>query len=157
MNDRTEPSLRIDRATHQDLHLVEHSWLQSYRETFRPHSRCRAGCYAMPDAAYRPWQRERIRGLVGGGAMVLVARDPESMVYLRGWLCAERLGRELVLHYAYTKSSHRKSGVFTALLASALDALGGSGLVYTHHTRFDSKLEQLGFAYQSVERLGRAA
>ncbi len=147
-------ALRITRATNDDLAFVGHSWLQSYAETFRPNRQC-SHCYAMPDAAYRPWQRGRIRSIMGDGAAVFVARDPESMAYIHGWLCAARDGDALVLHFAYVKGARRREGVFSGLLAAALDELGGEQLAYTHRTRFDSKLESLGFRYRSVERVGR--
>jgi GNAT superfamily N-acetyltransferase len=77
---------------------------------------------------------------------VFVARDPGHPDTLFGFACLEHRGPVLALHYAYTRRSHRKLGVCTELLRSALQgASDADELVYTAGSRFDHVWERWGF------------
>jgi hypothetical protein len=138
--------------------LVYESWTRDFR--------CSPQGRTLPRDAYYPWQRRRIQALLEGGALVLVAYDPDSPDRVYGWLCADRQGDAVRVHYAYTKLYARGFGIAHALLEMAVEVLADDGVgafVYTHDaakkrggmtdTGPRRQVEGLGLAYRPLEAL----
>jgi GNAT superfamily N-acetyltransferase len=128
---------------------------QSWSRTFR----AEPSSQRMPDRAFYMWHRDIVDRLLASGAQVFVARDVERPVFLFGWLCAQRVGDGLVIHYAYCKRPWRERGIGHALLAAAVERLGegATELLQSHGSRqYDGKLAAMGFRKVAVEKLLRA-
>jgi hypothetical protein len=138
--------------------LVYESWTRDFR--------CSPQGRSLPRDAYYPWQRRRIQALLAAGALVLVAFDPDSPDRVFGWLCADRQGDAVRVHYAYTKLYARGFGIAHALLDMATEVLADEGVgefVYTHDaakkrngatdTAPRKLVEGLGLSYRPLEAL----
>lgn len=128
--------------------LVMQSWARG--------ARANPEALRMPKDAFYGWHRAQLDALLARGATVLVARDTESPVYVYAWLCAERVGDAVCVHFAYTKSDWRERGIGRALLDAAVERLGegASELWYSHgaETRRSGRVEQRWLS----RRLGEA-
>lgn len=141
---------RVDRAGQDEMSLVLKSWARCYRGE--------PANLRMPQRAFYLWQRDMIDRLLERGATVLVARDAERPAFLFGWLCAERLGRALAVHYAFVKRAFRERGIGHAMLAAAVERLGDGAeeLWQTHGCmELDAKLRGMGFARVGIEQVLR--
>ena len=106
------PSIR--RATPDDIIFVRASWHTNFwKLSARKH---------VTKNVYDPGQEKRINRLLFE-SHVLVAFFPEVPEEILGWVCM----RQEVLHYAYVKSTYRRRGIASGLVA-------GQASCYTHAT-----------------------
>lgn len=171
MSDGTADEWTIGLAEAHEMPFVFASWARSYRAA--------PANMRMPSRAYYDWQRDVIDRCLARGASVLLARDSERPVYLYGFLCAERVGPDLVAHYCYVKRDWRGRGVARSLLAEAVERWGDGArdFVQSHDadvqvdtdaaerartgrrkgvdTRMSRKLAEMGFRRVCIETLLR--
>lgn len=69
---------------------------------------------------------------------VFVAVSPEDDTQLLGWVCFERRGRVVILHFVHVKHVFRKRGLCRALLSAAID--GAPGLMHSLRTKDGDRL-----------------
>jgi GNAT superfamily N-acetyltransferase len=91
----------------------------------------------MPRERWFTSQHAIISEILDRGALVLVARDEEEPGFLHGFLVAERVGGDVVMHWVYVKADSRKYGVAQALFDEAMDRLshGATRLVHSGDAR----------------------
>jgi GNAT superfamily N-acetyltransferase len=138
-------SYRVAELVPSELNWLLSTFKRSYRES----------CADVRTDQYFAAQGAICDALLARFPTILVARNPDGVAL--GWICCESTPTAIVVHFAYTKASYRRSGIFTALLGAANDRLAdsGDGLVYTHKTRRTHILDRLGFSYLPVGRFLR--
>jgi GNAT superfamily N-acetyltransferase len=118
-------------AEADELNLVLDSWLNSYKKSDY------AG--VIPNHRYPAVMSEMVAGLLGRGAKLIVAVEPETG-RIWGWVCFEEKAQESlgVVHFCYVKDPYRKEGLAKALL----DKVPGDRFIVTHRTRQSRGLER---------------
>jgi GNAT superfamily N-acetyltransferase len=122
-------------ATDADLtktterNFVIRSWIRAARMTSEGMRMSRERWFSS--------QHDIISDILDRGATVLVARDEEEPAFLHGFLVAERIGGDVVVHWVFVKSDSRKYGVAQALFDEAMVRLsdGATRLVHSHDPR----------------------
>lgn len=102
----------VRKASPADVPFVTNSWLKSFRSN--PHV---AG---IPNQVYYHQQHLILEKIVPQ-SMVLVACNELDPTQILGYLCAQIIHKNLVLHYFYTKGPFRRYGIATKLFDTALD------------------------------------
>lgn len=124
--------LRIRPATNEDIGFIFNSWMRSYRDKG-------TGCKNVPTVIYDQNQHKLIERLLQN-ATTLIACNDEDPSQIFGYICAEYIQGAFVVHYAYTKHSMRKFGVFSHLLNAFQHDATVAGC-YTHQTSVAYRLE----------------
>lgn len=138
-------SLEISPAREQDEAFVLDSWLRSYYDT--------PAFAAVPRSIFFPGARAMVTRILETSPSLLTIRDAQRPDWIAAWVCTSVHEGKLVLHWSYTKFPYRRRGYFSALLRRALDAAPVQDLAYTLHSRFDPRLERMGFSFESIGRL----
>jgi hypothetical protein len=110
-----------------EFQLVLDSWSKSYRSSDW------AG--TVPNHMWHAVVRETIAGLIGRGAKILAAACGDSVW---GWVCYERKGDDVVLHYVYVKDPFREGGLGFALTGALFP--DAKRVFYTHRTRLGQRI-----------------
>lgn len=102
--------VRCRPAVGADQGLILDSWVNSYRKS--------RDVRDVIGPVYRSGQRQLAERLLERcGATVLCASDFLPQVF--AWMCAEKVGSILVLHYLYVKQPYRRQGLARTLLFTA--------------------------------------
>src|SRR3954469_10856191 len=104
-----------------DWGFLTSTWLKSQRKKYRE----------LSNLEYYDSQKERIYDLLKN-AHVLVACNPEDENHIYGYIVFSSLNGIPILHWAYTKMTLRRFGVFKKLAAKALPTLGLEPVVCTY-------------------------
>lgn len=128
----------------RDRALILNSWLSNYRKGYH--------VKGVPNDVYFTWHHKILEEIIAR-CPPLIACDPEDPDTIYGWVCAEVVDNQLVIHYIYVKQmvkaievgaegegeDRRKKfkgwGVGTFLLKAILDHEPDiEGITYTHET-----------------------
>lgn len=117
----------------------------------------------MPSRAYVAYINDIIKSFFGvpphrltsPSDRVFVARDKERPTYVYGWLLARDMSPGCAVVYCFTKRVHRRLGIASDLLATALEAFDPGPYTFAFRTRASRWFEGLDFAYQPVSELER--
>lgn len=121
------PLVREYRVT--DQHFIMKTWLRTFQ-----HERYDSGKQRFYDK-----QQELIRRLcTQDNARVAIVCDAANQDYIVGFAVSEEIPEQarkpMVLHFAYTRQSYRKNGLFKKML-TALGWYDGRTILCTHWTR----------------------
>ena len=117
----------------EDIPWITDSWLRSSRESH----------YGVPHDEYMDTMRRVIKRLFGR-SRIAIACDPEDSDQTFGFVVWEpREGRKPLLHWAYTKHSFRRFGIFRRLM-TIVDP-EQQGAVATHGSPMLQDLRKGGF------------
>lgn len=89
--------------TARDIPYVRNSWLKNYRHRGY-HVR------GVPSPTYFDRHGKLVTNLAARAAVVILC-DPEAPDVIYGWICAEFLDSDLVIHYCYVKAAFKASQV----------------------------------------------
>ena len=104
----TGPEIRIRPAIIADIPFIFNSWLKSYRDS--PSVR------NIPNSIYFEAQHKLIEGVLGSPTLniwVACQHDKEEQIF--GYLVAEKMAEDMVIHFAYVKFPERGKGIARAL------------------------------------------
>lgn len=131
----------ITPMTVDDEAFVYESWMLSYRDS--PHTR------KWSDYDYFEYVRERVNKILARST-VLVARPVDWDEGILGWLCFEKQRPSTYyLHYAYTKTAYRQSGIASSLLRESEPT---GNLLFTHLKLPGSNYLPDSFRFQKLHR-----
>ena len=102
--------VKIREAKQEDYPFIRLTWFES----FRPYSYLRDQRAFIQKAVLRTMIQAILKR-----SIVLVAHDPSDTDLILGWLCWEPQVDKDVLHYAYSKGSFPRQGIFKQLLTHA--------------------------------------
>lgn len=134
------------RATPEDGRFVADSWLRSYKGAYH--------VKRVPAEVYWKQHRAVIAHAVDRSD-VWIACDPHDPWTIWGWICAERDGSALVVHYVYVKDAFRGFRVGSHLVKALCDEAPTTHVFYTADTKgarhFLRGLEEFGALPERVE------
>lgn len=91
-----------------DIPFVYNSWLKSYRDA--------PAVRNVPNSIYFDAHHKLIEGVFGSqGLNVWVACDAQESERIYGYLVAEKIEADVVVHFVYVKHSSRGQGIARAL------------------------------------------
>ena len=127
---REVPAWTIRDGNPADVPLLINSWLKSYNEQITSFDR-HCGFWEAQKLLIATLLEEPTCRVI-----VAAEVDPEdSTKDIMGWAVGEA-GRDLLLHYVYTKKKWRRAGIGNALVAELLNGCHASGRVITTHEGF---------------------
>lgn len=132
-NEKSDLPIHIRLMKPEDEALIMSSWITTFWKTSK-HD------WKLPFPEYAKFQRVKINRL-WQTSFVLVACDTEDHDHIYGWICGQKQPFELertkthpaIIHYAHTKDTFRKLGIFTKLLN---EFAPWDRLYYTHRTQY---------------------
>jgi hypothetical protein len=99
----------IREATPSDINFILNSWLKSYR--------CHEDMTRMSNEDYYKYYKAHIVELLQkSGIKISCEQDDHNFIY--GYICYDLLKDNLIIHYIYTRYSHRKLGIANGLISS---------------------------------------
>lgn len=136
-----EVSLREGIA--EDRNFILSTWLKSFRKT-RDNKR-------MINDVYYPNQTETIERTLDK-AQTLTISNPQDNSHIYGYIVFESTPKALILHYAYTKRTYRRFGLFKNALKSILSK-DKRIIIATHaNDNFDMLQPKYGLIYNPYMR-----
>lgn len=109
--------INIRKVMPADLNFILDSWLKSWRISRYSGT--------IPNNLYFPTQRATIEGLIGRGAIFLVASPEGQDEVILGWACGETKEDKTVLHYVYVKDPYLEKGIESDLVEALPGAKPG--------------------------------
>jgi hypothetical protein len=104
---------------------------------------------ALPKGTYFDRQNRDVDQIMDRpGTKVLVAQDAEDPSFLYGFIVYETTPSTFCGHFIYVRHGFRRVHIAKKLLSAALpDDWEDLDRAFTHRTRFDDKVESLGFQF----------
>lgn len=130
----------ISPARDDETAWVLSAWKRSFRSA--------PGNALRSSEGYYRWANPTINELAQR-ISVTVARDAERPEVGYAWVAwvVPPGTRDLVVHYAYTVWGFRRQGLAGRVLGDILTRTNPDDLIYTARTRFDRRVEALGFRF----------
>lgn len=117
--------LAFRQAGEQDVSFLFNSWMTSFRQA--------PSLQRVAQPFYFNGQHKLIERILAQSQVLLVV-DKDTPHNIYSYIVYEKVEGVLVLHYAYTKQTFRKLGLFKKLLAEAGHTREVAGL-YTHESK----------------------
>lgn len=136
--DLTNESVRIRPLTEADVPFIFSSWLKSYRESQFGRGMARTFFFT---------EHHKVIERLLKTCEVFIACNDQDVADIFGYICGERTGGVLVIHYIYVKHTYRNLGI-GKLLLNCFSHTGDVAALYTHKTPAADKLaERFNMAY----------
>lgn len=112
-------------ARKKDIAFITSSWLKSYRDS--------EAVRGVPNGVYYRLHHKVLETVIPRSivAVAVSQDDPDQII---GWVCAERHGNILTIHYVYVKYMFRRHGVAKKLVQLLVDTEKAEVLLCTHRT-----------------------
>lgn len=122
-------------ARPEDINFILNSWLKSYR--------CHEDMTRMTNDDYFKYYKQQITSLLQTASVnVLCEAEDDNFIY--SWLCYDIVKSDLIIHYIYTRYSHRKLGCAKRLI----DELTPKKIYCTSANRvFDELKKKIAISY----------
>jgi ribosomal protein S18 acetylase RimI-like enzyme len=126
--------VKVRTARKSDIKFVLDSWSKSYRTS--------PWAGVVPNNKWHDLIRDLITQLVARGAVIHVAADDTNDDHILGWVCTEKRGNEMVLHYAWVRPEKRAQGIATRLIDESTDRPSECKWFYTCRTNLSRGITQ---------------
>jgi hypothetical protein len=134
----TKMPIKIRDAEENDVNFIFNSWLNSFRNGYLPHQ--------VDNTIYFAEQHKIIERLLRSAHVKIAINELEPDNIL-GYICYETIENIFTLHYAYTKHTFRKMGVFSQLVSSVRENNENRAMCSHNNFQFSKLINKLNMVY----------